>query len=107
MQISEARRMASWAISRAPSLVCRASARAAASANGPPEPMAQIPSSRPIPPPAAEGREGGGAAGGKRKGCARADGADTVVRLDHVAVAGKQEGGLCVGHHQQRIQVTE
>src|SRR5258708_4271377 len=38
-------RIDSCAISLAPSLLCLASARAAESANGPPEPMAHIPSS--------------------------------------------------------------
>src|SRR5580700_3762544 len=45
MQISLAMRIDSCAISLAPSLLCLASARAAARANGPPEPMAHIPSS--------------------------------------------------------------
>src|ERR1035441_8457712 len=56
MQISLAIFMASIAMSFAESLVCLASARAAASAYGPPEPMAQIPSSGSITSPLPETR---------------------------------------------------
>ncbi len=38
---------------------------------------------------------------------ARADGADAVVRLDHVAISGKQESAFGVGHHQQRFEVPQ
>src|SRR5580704_1828615 len=56
IQISLAIRMASCAMSFADSLVCLESALAAASAKGPPEPMAQIPSSGSITSPFPETR---------------------------------------------------
>ena len=73
MQISLAMRMASAAMSLALSLVCLASARAAAT----------------------------------RVGAAGADGANAVVGLDHVAIAGEQKRGLGVGDDQQRVQVAQ
>ena len=45
MQISDAMRIASWAMSLAPIFVFLVRARAAARAYGPPDPMAQMPSS--------------------------------------------------------------
>ena len=47
------------------------------------------------------------ARGGQSVRAAGADGADAVVRLDHVAIAGKQEGGFRVGDDQQRVQVAQ
>ena len=38
---------------------------------------------------------------------ARADGANAVVRLDHVAIAGEQECAFGVGDDQQRVQMAQ
>src|SRR5690348_14860106 len=38
---------------------------------------------------------------------AGADRANTVVGLDHVAIAGKQESGFAVSHHQQSFQMAQ
>src|SRR5713101_2830658 len=47
------------------------------------------------------------ARGGKCIGAAGADGAETVVGFDDIAVAGKEKGGFGVGDDQQGFEMPE
>ena len=47
------------------------------------------------------------AGGGERVRAAGADGGDAVIRLDHVAIAGKQKGIFRVGNDQQGFEMAQ
>jgi hypothetical protein len=42
-----------------------------------------------------------------RVGTARTDGDDTVLRLQHIAIAGDDQRGLAIGHRQHRLQPAQ